>query len=71
MRTPASGPLDAGNVEVNSSDMPALDLANQGESTLNYQDQSRRLMAFDDLTARRITLGSFTAAKKRRRQSPD
>jgi hypothetical protein len=51
--------------------MPALDLANQGESTLNYQDQSRRLMAFDDLTARRITLGSFKAAKQHRRQSPD
>jgi len=51
--------------------MPALDLANQGESTLNYQDQSRRLMAFDDLAVRRVTLGSFNAAKKRRRQSPD
>jgi len=35
MRTPASGPLDAGNVEVDSSDMPALDLGNEGESTLN------------------------------------
>jgi hypothetical protein len=51
--------------------MPALDLANQGESTLNYQDQWRRLMVFDDLAVRRVTLGSFNAAKQHRRQSPD
>jgi hypothetical protein len=51
--------------------MPALDLANQGESTLNYQDQWRRLMAFDDLVVRRVTLGSCNQAKKRRIQSPD
>ena len=51
--------------------MPALDLGNQNESTLNYQDQSRRLIAFDDLPARRVTLSSFNEAKKRRLRSSD